>query len=169
MFYNVSSGSGVVIAHYSYMQVYKYFIVDVCCLECLPSILLMIVFLLALETASSTGTGVPMFLETKTTGLCWLAQCEHWDLNSASQSPSSIFFFFNWNWKKNHWISVGSLVLYCMDAECWYIYFCFSQLIFYPPVIVCVLVFPVSMPLQLRFIFPEYLTSLKVLHSIATF
>lgn len=101
MFYNVSSGSGVVIAHYSYMQVYKYFIVDVCCLECLPSILLMIVFLLALETASSTGTGVPMFLETKTTGLCWLAQCEHWDLNSASQSPSSIFFFFNWNWKKN--------------------------------------------------------------------
>lgn len=108
MFYNVSSGSGVVIAHYSYMQVYKYFIVDVCCLECLPSILLMIVFLLALETASSTGTGVPMFLETKTTGLCWLAQCEHWDLNSASQSPSSIFFFLIGTEKK-----IKRLILSC--------------------------------------------------------
>ena len=31
---NVSSGSAVVIAHYTYVQTYEYFIVDVYCLEC---------------------------------------------------------------------------------------------------------------------------------------
>lgn len=62
MFCNVSPGSGVVIARYTYMQVYKYLIVDIYCLECFAFKSFDDSFL---ETASSTRAEVPMLLETQ--------------------------------------------------------------------------------------------------------